>query len=805
MTGKPGGRPAAPKPPSRPPQAKLPPGKKPDPSANIPAVGKPAAAPAPKPKPPDDDDPFAIDSSESANAVAVSPRMGGGRTLEVACPMCETKGYVAPKAAGQLVKCCNPKCLVPVFTAPAIERKQAVADPEPKAHSSAGLFIVGSVGAILVVVVAGVWYFMFNEPATPKPRPGLPTNIPPLPRAITTADPEKATAPASNGATPAPPLAGKSPRELMQQEFTLLVEASRDASTSRKPFCRRLAIQACLDLHDAAGVEEQLEQLQKVTKKDSHEAVLPFVALGWQSLADQRDAELKSRLDDAISRATSLPIRSRYPAEAAGSLAALLVAAGRVADAQAILDRHHISPADDNLAAALLTAYATGNFNIDRRLPARSFNNWQAPLETGVTLVLAAHDRQEAAQAWAASQVDATARTECTLAFAEALAHNGLQHNQPEKWKLALHAGQDLSPAGHARLLARLAALQLDAGEQGVKSATDLAAQAQSRLDSIQPPSPIRFNRTRDFLEFKPADSAPLKLAVLAAHDLAEVQTRLKQLESAWKNVETALAFTRGMAPSPSYIRYHDRRSRQPGFPAQLMHELDLKNEDQARRAANDFKQRCSDMLKTSAARLQLQVSILGAAADWNLLDQVWETIRTQSGITDLNDQDPLLTTSLPDIVSLRYEAVGNQEKQTAIQELRRTVSRPGGDSATDPYPYLSDLASHFADAGNAADAAQTLLGVKDAAGVLDDCWLRLSCRLASHGKFAEALQLLVALPDSVLREDGLRLIAALAASQRATEQFKAAVKSKISSAAHTEMAAISAGIISGLATLTGN
>src|SRR4051812_13176390 len=69
-----------------------------------------------------DDDPFAIDPSVAASAIPVSRQPGPGKPLEVVCPMCETKGFVSLKAAGKQVKCCNPQCMVPIFTAPAPEK-----------------------------------------------------------------------------------------------------------------------------------------------------------------------------------------------------------------------------------------------------------------------------------------------------------------------------------------------------------------------------------------------------------------------------------------------------------------------------------------------------------------------------------------------------------------------------------------------------------------------------------------------------------------------------------------------------------
>src|SRR5262245_7074039 len=111
--------------PARPPSAPKPPVAKTGPSKSAPAKsepGAPAAGNRPgssaRPKDADeaapaaaDDDPFGVDHSVAANAIPVSRQGGGAKTLEVTCPMCETTGFVSPKAAGKQVKCCNPQCM----------------------------------------------------------------------------------------------------------------------------------------------------------------------------------------------------------------------------------------------------------------------------------------------------------------------------------------------------------------------------------------------------------------------------------------------------------------------------------------------------------------------------------------------------------------------------------------------------------------------------------------------------------------------------------------------------------------------
>ncbi|TWW08268.1 hypothetical protein E3A20_26020, partial [Planctomyces bekefii] len=65
----------------------------------------------------DEDDPFGIGAGGASQAVAASLKPEKGRLQKVVCPMCEQVGFIPKAALGKSVKCANPKCMVPVFTA----------------------------------------------------------------------------------------------------------------------------------------------------------------------------------------------------------------------------------------------------------------------------------------------------------------------------------------------------------------------------------------------------------------------------------------------------------------------------------------------------------------------------------------------------------------------------------------------------------------------------------------------------------------------------------------------------------------
>ncbi|MFP6701458.1 MAG: zinc ribbon domain-containing protein, partial [Planctomycetaceae bacterium] len=82
------------------------------------------------PPSPDGSDPFAIDPTVSKQAIPAAPKATRKRTWRVHCPMCDTPGFLPRQAAGHDVKCANPECLVPIFTAPA-SSDETPPPPEP--------------------------------------------------------------------------------------------------------------------------------------------------------------------------------------------------------------------------------------------------------------------------------------------------------------------------------------------------------------------------------------------------------------------------------------------------------------------------------------------------------------------------------------------------------------------------------------------------------------------------------------------------------------------------------------------------
>ncbi|HEX4072648.1 MAG TPA: hypothetical protein VHX68_15815, partial [Planctomycetaceae bacterium] len=152
--------------------------------------------------------------------------------------MCETVGFIPQSAAGKEVRCANPKCMVPVFVAPRIEKKAVeVASP---AKSGMSPIVLGLLVVLLLLGGFGGWYF-FNQPAkttiTKGPRPPSPTPISPPPNGNQTPLPPEA---------PVQPVAEK-PLTLAEERDAVLDQMEKDAQNKernlRPPYCQRVTAQ----------------------------------------------------------------------------------------------------------------------------------------------------------------------------------------------------------------------------------------------------------------------------------------------------------------------------------------------------------------------------------------------------------------------------------------------------------------------------------------------------------------------------------------------------------------------------------
>jgi hypothetical protein len=720
--------------------------------------------------PPADDDPFAIDPSIAAGAIPVSRQPGPGKPLEVICPMCETKGFVSLKAAGKQVKCCNPQCMVPIFAAPAPEKKEVAPPPPPK--KKIPWMYVG--GGIATVAIAGCCFWFMQDEGV-KDIPPDPTKMY-VPRsdaneALAT-DHKNTGSPDEGKANNADKIEGpqddvKVRQEIIKQALQRLLEVSQRIEKQRRPQWRRMAITAYLFAGETKDADLQLGLL----KKDApSEGVLPVVARAWRSAA--KPDEFKRAVDEARGLADQLPPRGRYASEAAVAFAPLLVVSGKPDEAHQILVKHRTEPLVEQLAAALRVVVEDASYNLDATLIGRTVGDWQRPMETAVTLILAAHGRWDDALAWSTQDEDPVTKTEGTIAWAESYVLHAVPADDAAGWQRAAGAGKDLPVEGKARLLARLAFVRLSKGDR--PGAAELISQADQALKTLPEPKSIRIKTIKEVYDIKIDTHAavPLRQAALAATDIACVHAKLGDAKTAWSNVSLALQFMRAIGPSWSAMQ--ERRAQfdgnQGAVQASLARDLGLKKDDDKRNAVKRYKERLKDAEDAAFTRFHGQAIILKAAANFEpleqvRLDQIWEELQANER-RKIEDREPLLASALPLLVAAKYEEAGDRSKKDEILEL----VQPKLD-ANNP-DVIEQTVEQLLKTGDLTGSLEQLNAAMNPHGTLHEFALRVACRLVNQGKSAEAVSFCSRIKDQAIREDGLFLTAALAARTGKGENY---------------------------------
>ncbi|MCA9098970.1 MAG: hypothetical protein KDA36_11310, partial [Planctomycetaceae bacterium] len=150
------------------------------PGATRPAQATPQSRPASSPgtqrpgtaKPRPTADEIFDEKTDVSHAIPVSKSRTPRTPEAVTCPMCDTTGYIPAQAFGRDVKCPNPECLAPIFTAP---HKNSTSPAEPtrerkKRDSGVPLPLVISISTLVGIVALGVsWFIYVRKPVTPKP------------------------------------------------------------------------------------------------------------------------------------------------------------------------------------------------------------------------------------------------------------------------------------------------------------------------------------------------------------------------------------------------------------------------------------------------------------------------------------------------------------------------------------------------------------------------------------------------------------------------------------------------------------
>lgn len=789
MKAKPGAKPAAPKPTASA-------GAKPGATA-----AKPGSSPAAKPSSPNrtatgpksggkssdaDDFPFDADLPASKAAIQAMPNATKQRSLKVVCPMCETAGYVPPSAAGQEVKCANPKCMVPVFKAPAAVVE---APPPPKKKSNLPM-ILGGIVVVAGIAAAGIFVLPGLLASRPKPT-GMSDEDKALMAEMaqgktTKTDQPVTSAETGNASTKTSeedkPNAGpKSPDELIAAALKTMKDAClvSDRRQRSKPFCRQMTAEANALAGDVAGAREHLSQLIVVGRDVPYYRITPNLELFWSELAAGDKAAAVKSLDAAVADVSRLPKVGRNQLEIAGRIAAALAAMGRVPEALEILKGHQSETVEGQLAARLQMA---SDGQLTRLTGVRTVLPWTAPQAVAATATLVARGQPKAARDWALAQPTEDAKSECLAVWAEGIARLQTKPGSADSNPELVDAVKGLAPQLAARVWARaacgrIAAKDLEGGTATLKIAHDLLA-------TVTVPAEPTMPDIKQTMKFELPAAQPLVQAATAAAEIAFAQTLSPStVKDGEASLDQALQFARGIAPGWPAASQRANEAEQmgaSGLQAMLKRELSLKTDDDARLAVGRYRRALTDITDASKQRFELQTQLLIRLAKAGLKEKAWLVVSTRTAESDASRRDNFLETRL---TAELLEAFQGTETAKAI----------AGALSSEKLPVRPALAQvrEFLKQGDGQSAAAL---VNESNG--DDIALMLTTWLATTDKVGMALQFIGQFDDIVLREEAYRLVAGLAAQRGQAEiiwkQIGIATQA-------TERVALCRGLIGGL------
>jgi hypothetical protein len=742
-----------------------------------------------------EDNPFDIDyAAIKKKVIPVAKKRDKDRRYRVTCPMCETVGFVSPRAAGRDVQCANSECLVPIFTAPRPEKKKSTAPTDGKSGwSPMQKFFTA---AIVMIVLAGGVSAVMLLTANPKPEQA---RIPPGPEPPGPEGPGIEHPPGPEPPTP-PTEVVLTPQELLDQILPQLQQwAILNDNNRSKAFCRRLSAEACAIGGDLDRASDHLRALETFGRAVDYYRVSPLVAIAWAELEAGNTAAARTTIDEAVKAALNAPGSGRDRLDFNTDLAIILSATDRISPAVRLIDQTQDSGPLGQLSAYLFAACADESFNIDEQLVRGPALAWTAPQAVAVTKGLAARSSWNAALEWANDQPTEAAQIECLAAWSEAWATDAVRTSQLERLDRIDTISKGLSPVSRATVHAR-AALALALAEQNEPAQKQLKS-ARGALGEVTKPEPLSFPHLKQFFSFRLPDPIPLRLSAVAAAEISHVEALLGQQEAAWKSCETALGFLRAMAPSPSVIqeRLDEARDRNV-IGRQLKDAFGLQGNNVVDRKVTQYRKVCRALKEDANQRFTLRSELLSRAVEWKLLDEVWQEARSRAENSDAESREPYFDTEVPWLLVAAYASAGkDKESESIANVLKAAGKKPDARVTTRTESW------NAAAIGNVKQAATHIKQHRS-----DKIWrhqlaMQLACRLAATGDVEPAVQFVLAIDrpgDQLLREDALELVVGMAAANGDGQKMWELLQDEADDLPATENIAICRGIVAGLMAL---
>jgi hypothetical protein len=179
-----------------------------------------------------------------------------------------------------------------------------------------------------------------------------------------------------------------------------------------------------------------------------------------------------------------------------------------------------------------------------------------------------------------------------------------------------------------------------------------------------------------------------------------------------------------------------------------LKRELELRSDDDARQAVQQYRRVINDLERAAVARFDLQRTILERAASWGLQAVVWPIVSARSSATELSGQEPYLTTSLSGTLLAEFQSSGDED---AVRTLQAAVAAVAPRMTVRP-PVAAQFGALVA-AGKYREAAQALNHPELPPDQREALLVETAAEFGQQGKWAQAWSFVSSLPDLPMRE----------------------------------------------------
>ena len=552
--------------------------------------------------------------------------------------------------------------------------------------------------------------------------------------------------------------------EILKMALKQLRDSSLANDKQRsKAFCRQMAAEANAIAGNVVDARDHLSQLATVGQEVSYYRIVPLLELNRVELAagDKKDAT--KTLNLAMAEVPRIPKFGRTRLEIASRLAASLAVADRIPEALAMLTIFQSKDSEAQLAARMQMA---NDGRIAALTDSASVLPWKSPQTSAAMASLVFRGQTQVAIAWAAALPDDDARVEALSIWAQETARQNAPVGSADVDGTIASAVELLSAPLAARIWARAGCGRFLAKDAvGTARAIELA---KGKLASIPVPAELVMPTVRTTIRFKLPTSNPLYRAATAAAEIAFIEAQSSGSKAdAESSLDMALSFIRGTAPTFAAASNRLEESERGGsgdLREFLRKELKLKDDDEARRAAIDYKRVLNDIVEAARLKFEFETQILSRlrGAGVGLNSKVWIVVSTRSFADDINQRDNFFATGLPGEL---VEAMPGTDEERAILGAWRRWSKDPAPPRPPLIVFNKLLQTDIPGAVNFVQTIDTKFNRRE------EILLRTASNLSATGRLSTAFQLISKLDDLVVREECYRFAASIAAQRGETEQ----------------------------------